>query len=157
MLDIQPVIMVQIADRAWTLEALHCACVMARARSAQIALVEMTPVMQPSYLGTELAYLALSESDRMNSLEYQATLEDYGVEFSLYRITYLSLVDAIVEAADYVNAEVVFATIPWSIIPFWQTFQRRQLRRRLARNRREWIEAPTYPRAQFPENVAIEA
>jgi nucleotide-binding universal stress UspA family protein len=39
-----PIIMVQIADRKWTLEALHRACALARDVNAEIVLLTMLPV-----------------------------------------------------------------------------------------------------------------
>ena len=58
----KPTIMVQIADRAWTLDALHCACQMARRSAAVIALVSMIPVQHTGWLGTEWGIMNFSHT-----------------------------------------------------------------------------------------------
>jgi hypothetical protein len=138
------VIMVQIVDREWTMEALHCACLMARKMSATIALVEMIPVQHPSYLGTDLGYIHFSEEEQRDVIDYEETVEDYGVEFVTHVFQYMTLANAISQVADHVDARVVFATLPDSIFSVWRNFQLKGLRRSLARNHRELIEHPLY-------------
>ena len=145
-MDTQTVIMVQIADRAWTLEALHCAGVMAREKSAKIALVKMIPVQHVGWLGTDFGNLNLSEQEQHDIADYQTTLEDYGVEAKLCLFQYATLADALVQAAEYVEAQVVFATLPASIIPFWHSYQLHDMRRHFAHDGREFVEQPIYPR-----------
>ena len=145
----ETVIMVQIADRDWTLEALHCAGVMARERAAhegasKIALVKMIPVQHLGWLGTEMGYIDLSEKDQQELTDYVETLEDYGVEYDLYPFQYATLPDAIVQVAEHLDAQVVFATLPASRIPFWQRFQFSEVRRHLAQNQRELVERLEY-------------
>ena len=149
-METQSVMMVQIADRSWTLEALHCAGVMARAKSATIALVMMVPVQHLGWLGTDFGYLNISEQERREIDDYQNTLEDYGVEFELCLFQYATLADALVQAAEYVHAQVVFATLPKSVIPSWHRYQLRNLRRQFAHDQREFIEQPTYARITPP-------
>jgi hypothetical protein len=132
-----PIIMVQIANRQWTLDALHRACILARERNAAIALMKMVPVQHVAWLGTEFGNMNFTEQDRADMRDYEATVEDYGIRCSAHVFQFVTLAEAISEAADYVDAQIVFATLPKSIIPFWQQFQLRRLRTLLARHRRE--------------------
>jgi hypothetical protein len=149
-MDIQTVIMVQIADRAWMLDALHCACLLARKMSAKIALMKMIPVQHFLWLGSELGYENFSIQDQRELAEYEDKMEDYGVEFSVDFFQYTSLPEAILQAAEYVNARVVIATLPRSIIPFWGSFQLDRLRRCLSRQERELIEQPAHDLRSLP-------
>jgi hypothetical protein len=143
-MDAQIVIMVQINGRRWTLEALHCACLLARRISAKIALVKMIPDQYYSSIGIDLGFLNFSEQDRSELSDYQATIEDYGVEYSIHFYYYVTLAWAIGQAAEHVNAQIVFATLPRSITPFWRSFQLQGLRRYLSRQQRELNEQPAY-------------
>ncbi len=155
----ETVIMLQIADRDWTLEALHCAGRMAREQSAKIALVKMIPVQHLGWLGTDMGYLNLSEQDEQEIADYAATLEDYGVEYDFYPFQYATLADALVQAADYLHARVVFATLPASRIPFWRSYQLHDLNRHFARDGRSLIDRPLYAPAlsPAPESVLAQA
>jgi len=127
----QSVIMVQISNRAWTLAALHSACVLARKMSAKVALVEMIPVQHVSWLGTDLGYMNFTDAMRADFVEYQAVVEDYGIECTPVLFQYDSFADAVAQAAEYVGAKMVFAHIPDSRIPFWTKFQLWSLNRQL--------------------------
>ena len=76
------IIMVQIADCEWTMDALHRACRLGRTMPTHIALVKMIPVQHVSWLGTELGNRNYSEKDLHDIINYEATIEDYGIEFS---------------------------------------------------------------------------
>lgn len=143
-MDSQTRIMVNIADRTWTMEALHCACIMARKTSAKIVLMKMIPVQHPGLLGTNLGYINFSYQEQQDVEDYEATIKDYSVEFSSHLFQYMTLGDAISKAAQEVKAQIVFATLPASLIPFWHDFQTQGLRRRLARHQRQLIENPSY-------------
>jgi hypothetical protein len=140
----ESVVMVQIANREWTLEALHCACLLARNTSARIALVKMIPVQHASWLGTEWGYMYFTPQEQADFTDYQATIEDYGVPFTPLMLQYVTLAEATIQAAEHVNAQIVFARIPESRIPLWTKFQRRLLTRQLARQKRQWIQYPAY-------------
>jgi hypothetical protein len=105
----------------------------------------MIPVQHPGWLGTEWGYLNVTEQEQADFADYQATIEDYGVEFTALLFQYDSLAEAIAQAAEYVNAQIVFATIPESAIPFWTRFQRWSLSRQLTCQNRQWIPHPVYP------------
>ena len=148
-------IMVQISDREWTLEALHRACLLARITSANIALVQMIPVQHPRWLGTDMGYMNFTDQDRVEFTDYQATIEDYGVEFTPLLFQYATLAEAIAQAAEHVNAQAVFARIPESIIPFWTKFQVWWLNRQLERQQCKLIQNPVYDTEAL--EVVIEA
>ena len=143
-MNTKPTFVVQIADREWTLEALHCACLLARNTSAQIALIKMIPVPHAGWLGTEWGYMKFTDQDEADFTDYQATLEDYGVEFAPLLFQYITLAEAMADVAVYVNAQIVFAKIPESIIPFWTTVQRWLLGRQFAQQNRQWVQYPVY-------------
>lgn len=143
-MNTSPILLVNIADHAWTLEAIHCACQMARRTGGSIALVKLVAVQHPSWLGTDLGYIQFSQDERAAMDEYIATLEDYGVEHTLTVIQYITFTDALAAAADVLNASTVFGALPRTMIPFWQAYQRWALRHRFERSQREWVEYPRY-------------
>jgi hypothetical protein len=130
------IIMVQVANTQWNCEALHCACILARRNVAKLALVKMIPVQHTSWLGTEWGGLNLSLQDSIELEECKATAQDYGVKYSTHLFQYLNLSDALVEAADYVKADVVFATLPKHLLPWWKRMRMDYLHCQLARQQR---------------------
>lgn len=151
----ESIILVQIADRAWTLEALHCACLLARQTAARIALVKMIPVQHPGWLGTDAGYMNFTPAEQADFADYQATIEDYGVAFTALTLQYVTLAEALIQAAEYVNAQVVFARIPEYGIPLWARFQHWTLQRTFVRQGRQWIQHPVY--ATSAGSVLVEA
>lgn len=150
-------IMVHIGERAWTAETLHSACVLARKTGAEIALVKMVPVQHFGWLGTDLGYRLLAEHDQEELRDYELTLEDYGIQYSLRVMQYAALGDALVQAAESVGAQIVFAQLPNSVVPYWHEFQMAMLRHRLARQQRQLLEqAPGVPEPLVgePETVS---
>lgn len=140
----KPVIMVQIANYEWTMEALHCACLLARQMAARLVLVEPILVPYPSLLGTEWGYMNITRQDRVHLENYQATLEDYHVEFRHLPFQCVSLTGATIQIAEALDARVIFARLPRSIFPFWTKFQRRLIERQFACQKRQWIIYPVY-------------
>jgi hypothetical protein len=138
----QPVIMVQVADPAWTWDVLHAACKLARACGGVIELVHMVHARHLSYLGSELGYLELSSEDQQSLQVYADTAEDYGVTCGVTLYQYCTLYEAIVGAADMVAADIVFAKLPKSMIPFWSDCQFELLRVRLSRQHIELFKEP---------------
>jgi hypothetical protein len=72
----------------------------------------------------------------------------------------LSTLEAVVEAADCLNADVVFARVPDSRIPYWYSVRRWMLKRRLAAARRQIFTldipaTPGIPGAAFEQAPAI--
>ena len=124
-------IMIQVADERWTMEALHLACAMARDGESVISLVRFMEVGHPSYLGTNMGYIAPTQQEYRELQEYQATAEDYGVELDVCSIQCLSALDVIAQAAHELEADVVFVRVPESSIPSWRKMQRWTLERSL--------------------------
>ncbi len=130
-------IMVQVTDYRQTLATLHFACAMALNVKARIVLVKMLPAQYPGWLGTDWGSWNFSDQDHADMQEYQATAEDYGVEATGEIFQYLTLPEAIADAADYVDAQFVFATLPDGTMPFWRKIQAWMLRRRLVQHGRQ--------------------
>jgi hypothetical protein len=145
-------IMIQISDHEWTLEALHYACLLARNTSATIALVQMIPVQHLSWLGTDFGYINVTPDEQSNFAEYQVAIEDYGVEFTPLLFQYDSLAEAIAQAAEHVDAQIVFAKLPEGVFPLATRLERWMLGRQLARQQRQWIQRPTY-HTETPKNT----
>src|SRR5690349_11287115 len=127
-------IMVQMADNQWTLSALHLAFALSRRTSSKVVLVKFVSVTHAQWLGTAIGRKPLTVSEQDALASYQATAEDYGVPFTFYTMQYITLLDAIVQAAGQVNAQAVFANLEPSIIPFWHRFQLWRLRQSLQHN-----------------------
>ncbi len=132
----KPIIMVQIADRAWTLDAVHCACRMARCSPAVIALVSMISVQHPSWLGTDWGNLDFNDAAKNDLEDYQATVLDYGLDCRLIRGQYLDFAGGLADVAEQLHAQIVFAKLPKTLIPVWRHLQAWLLNRRFSKQRR---------------------
>lgn len=132
----QPV-MVQIADYQPTLQAFHQACTLARKYDAQVVLLKLQPVQHLSWLGTDFGQQALTEQDAIELSSFQDTAEDYGVPLHLIVFQYAMFPEAISDAADHVDAQIIFARLPTSHIPGWGQYQLRMLHHRLSRHQRQ--------------------
>jgi hypothetical protein len=138
-------ILVQMADHPWTLSALHLAFAMSRRTDAEVALVKFVSVTHAQWLGTSLGDKQLTTSERDALAAYQATAEDYGIPLVLHTMQYVTLLDAIVQAAEQVDAQAVFANLEPGIIPLWHRFQLWRLQQILQHNKRQFysLEQPT--------------
>ncbi len=130
-------IMVQTGEYRATLEAVHLAAAMARDQRAQLVLFEMIAVSQPAWLGTELGNVGRTERSRREMASYRAVAEEYGVPVTLQPFQYVTLLGAIVDAADFVDARSVFAVLPEASLPFWHRFRVWLLRQQLGSRGRE--------------------
>lgn len=124
-------VMVCISDHKWTLNALHLACALGRNTGMEVVLVKMLPVQQVGWLGTDLGLTNFSEQDYVEICGYQKIAEDYGVQISPRLFQFVTLRDAIADAADHFQAGAVFATLPRSSIPYWRKYQLWSLTHRL--------------------------
>ena len=138
----KPVVMVQVAEPEWTGRVLHAACRLGRSCGAEIALVYLLRVPHLRYLGSSLGYADISEEDMHSLQAYADTAEDYGLPCSLTLYQYCDLYAAIVDAADLVDADIVFAKLPKSAIPFWSDCQFEMLRVRLSHRHVELFNEP---------------
>ena len=132
----QQTVLVCIADQPWTLNALHLACALALNNGFPLALVKMLPVRHLSWLGTDLGYENFGEQDYIELKDYQEVAEDYGVLIVPHYFQFVTLSDAIVDAAEHVNAREVFATLPRSAIHYWRKYQLWSLAQQLQRQQR---------------------
>src|SRR5258706_7028624 len=130
-------IMVNVAANRWTMAAMHMACALARQLGTEIALVKLIPTQHVQWLGTSLADQPLTTSEYQALVSYDLTAQDYNVPVVLYKMPYMFLRDAIVDAADAIDAAIVFATLPPSRIALWHDFQIWRLRRQLASHSRQ--------------------
>ena len=151
-------IMVQMAERKWTVDALHLACAMARGNNAEIALIRMISVPHVQWLGTDMAYCAPTVEEQHNIQSYAAIAGEYGVTLTVNALPYSTLTDAIADTADYLNAAIVFASIPQSVASYWHRFQVWNLRRRLASQGRKLytLEKPAdVPAADWTPSILV--
>jgi hypothetical protein len=130
-------IMVQMADERWTLAAINDACNLARKMGAKIALLHLMRVQHLGYLGTNFGMVAPTTREYRNMHDYAAIAEAYDVEMMVTPMQCVSPLEAVADAADQLDAEVVFAYIPQSHIPYWRKFQIRQLEHSLKAHQRQ--------------------
>ena len=129
-------ILVQMADRQWTEEALHLACAMARNTESNVTLMRMIHAQHYSWLGTSLGYEMLSSDESDAIWAYKAVAQKYNVELRVQPMQWISYVGAIVDASDQLDAEVVFANVPQRALPLWRRFEIWDLRRQLEQRQR---------------------
>lgn len=129
-------ILVQMSSYRWTMQAVHFACALARYSPSQVQLLRLIPVMQPGYLGTDYGYSSPSLREQKTIQECCATAEDYQVKLTLHTMQYVTECEALCDAADVLDADIVFAHIPESIIPYWQKFRIWRLKHRLSAHHR---------------------
>ena len=129
-------ILVQLADRRWTLEATHLACQLARVLGAEIVFIKMVPVQHIEWLGTELGYRDFTAEDYENLEDYAATAEDYSVPCSVHRYQYITFPEGICDVTEIYGTQLVFAK-PIHKIKFIRQIQSRLLRAALTRQNRQ--------------------
>jgi len=130
-------ILVQMSERQWTLSAVHLAYALARNTKAKIILLQLIPVAHPSYLGTRFGYTQPTSQEEDDIEAYEVIAEAYEATFTLQPMQCLTPLEALVDAADQLDADAVFAYVPPSRIPYWQAFQKWVLNRRLSAAHRE--------------------
>lgn len=126
------IIVVEMADQQWTMQAMHLASAMARNTNGKVILLHLMRVNNPALLNTELGNKPPTVEEYEAIDNYTSIAEDYGVETVLQPMQYESYVEAIVQSAEYVGASAVFARVPEAIIAFWRKFQLWNMQRQLA-------------------------
>ncbi len=116
-------VIVQIADPQWTTHALHLASALARNTNSHVILLNMMLAQNPGLLGTDIAVSLPTWEEYKQFHEYGAICEDYGVEFALQHMQYISLTGALREATQILNADALFAKAPDSPFSLWNKFQ----------------------------------
>jgi hypothetical protein len=149
------IILVQLADHQWTMPAVHLASALARTINAKIILLYLTQVPHLSYLGTPFGYTPPTPQQYAAIDEYAATAEDYGIEISLQIMQCITPLEALLDAAEQLQANAVFAYVPESRIPYWQRFQKWLLQRRVAKIHRQLfiLDRPQHDTDRLPTIV----
>jgi nucleotide-binding universal stress UspA family protein len=124
-------VLVQAADESWTTQAMHLAAALARNEGGEVALLRLLPVQHLEYLGTPLGDESPTSQEYDDLKQYAATAEDYGVELTVYTMQCFAPLDAVAQAAELVDAQVVFASVPPSHIPYRQRLRTWWLAHRL--------------------------
>jgi hypothetical protein len=122
-------IVVQLSNRAWTMEAMHLACALARNIGGEIALLHLAPANNPGLLGWGVTPPTPAEYEQMK--DYASVAEDYGVAFTVQPMQYVSMPDALAQVAEVLNAVALFAHIPASRVAVWRRFQLWNIRRQM--------------------------
>jgi hypothetical protein len=130
-------ILVQMSDKSWTTQAIHLACALARHNEAEVVLLRLIQVRHPGLLGTNLGDREMTSRELQDLSAYDATARDYAIGLSVRQMQCATALDALVDAADQIDADVVFAHIDKSYLPFWRRFQIWALERRLAASHRQ--------------------
>jgi hypothetical protein len=121
-------IMVQLSDVQWTREAMHLASALAVNTGSRVVLLQLIEVNHPALLGWDLA----PGSAKQEQIEDCAAIaEDYGVEFHLQPMQYVTLTDALAQAVETHEASALFANIPEGKLPFWRRVELWNLNRQL--------------------------
>jgi hypothetical protein len=124
--------MVQLANAEWTQQAMHLACAMAFRNQTEVVLIRFMPVPHMGLVGEDMDNVKLSRPEQELVNGCHAIAQEYHVQLHFMNFQFYALTDALVDAAAYVNAQAVFATIPTRLIPYWQQFELWNMRRKLA-------------------------
>ncbi|MCC6804860.1 MAG: hypothetical protein IT319_18395 [Anaerolineae bacterium] len=123
-------IMVQMSGDAWTREAMHHACTLARGQGTHVTLLRLVPVL-PAWLGSAFGWSSPDFHEWKRLGEYRATAEDYGVELVVQPMQYVSFHDAVFQAACLLNAGCVLVDAPSSNFSLLGSLRMLNLERRL--------------------------
>lgn len=129
-------VMLVSGEPQWTAKAFHLACAMARSNSGRVTLVKMVAVGHPILLGSPEGSRYVSHKEMAALTELAATADRYGVPVHIAVCQFANYANALVDAAEQLDAAAVFAALPASHIPFWSRFQQWRVERSLARSQR---------------------
>lgn len=124
-------ILIQFAEARWTDEAVVQACVLARNSQARVVVLRLMHMPYAAYLGTEIGYVPPTMQERARLDDYGATAEDYGVELTVEAMQCISSAGCLVQAVECFDADLIFAYISPSRIPYWHRFQAWRMREAL--------------------------
>ncbi|MBX3063797.1 MAG: universal stress protein [Anaerolineae bacterium] len=129
----QKTILVLLTENAeWMNEAIHQAAQLARRTGYPLAVLKMIPVQHTSWLASAPTYIEHSDAELKILKTAQATAEDYGVEICMEPFQYVTLPEAIYDAAMHYQAAVLYATLPTKWLEFWRQHKINWLNRALA-------------------------
>lgn len=124
-------ILIQMADRQWTEEALHLACAMARSDHSEVMLLNLVPAQHYGWLGTSLGVAGMSSEESSYIWNCKAIAARYGIDLCVQPFQYMTLIGALVDSVDEFDARALFARVPQSAIPLWSRYERWDLRRQM--------------------------
>lgn len=152
-------ILVHMANLKWTTQALHLACALARNDQARVVLLRLIEVQHVRTLGTDYANVPFTPQEYTNLVEYNATAEDYGVDISVAQIQCAYPLEAVINAAQQLNADMVFVHVPDSRIPLLKKLRLWQLERMFAKTQRQFytLETPHNTIIQPAQSPAVAA
>jgi hypothetical protein len=124
-------LVVHMFDLAWTQQALHLACQRARESRAEVCLLRLIPVRYARWLGTEFASQTAIGLMYADLAEHIATVEDYGFHLNIHHMFSMTVDEALLQAAQHLNAVAVFTQPQQSVLPYWGWLQARRLEKML--------------------------
>lgn len=98
----------------------------------------MVPVQHVGWMETDLGYRHLTETAATKIRDCLATVEDYGFQAEVVEFQYPTWLEGTLQAADYVNASVVYAAKPAAAWATWGRFLAWLIQRGLERQERVW-------------------
>jgi hypothetical protein len=116
-------ILVQFAAARWMDEAVAQACVLARNSQARIVVLRLMHLPHPSYLRTDFGYVPATPQELFRLETYRRAAVTCGVELILEAMQSISSGDALVQAVAHFDADLLFAYVPPSWIPYWPRYQ----------------------------------
>ncbi|MCL4250016.1 MAG: hypothetical protein KJ065_17855 [Anaerolineae bacterium] len=139
-----PIVMVEMDDLRWTAEALKAACPEAKQIGGKVVVALLLSESQCTLAGLDPDNYAFTQAEYDELRQYRAIAEEHGVEIDARVFEYRDLAEGIVQAADALNAAVVYAHLPATLLPFQHQRQVRHLERELDSHHHELrnFEAP---------------
>lgn len=126
------IILVQLSEHDWTLQAVHFACAMARSQRADVILLRLDYVRHPMHLGTEYGRTPPSEEEIEVYWACASIAEQYDVTLQFKSIQCATKVGALLTAGDEHAAAAIFVHFPVHHIAYWRRFQIWKLNKSLA-------------------------
>ncbi|MCC6614104.1 MAG: hypothetical protein IT320_11550 [Anaerolineae bacterium] len=139
-----PIVMVEMGSLRWTIEAMRAACPEAKRIGAKVVVTLLMPESQCTLAGIDPETYVFSADEQNEVREYQAIADMHGVELQTRAFEYHDLAHGIVDAADALDAQVVYAHLPATLLPFQHQRQVRHLAKELGSHHHELrnFEAP---------------
>jgi hypothetical protein len=139
--------MIQMSTSQWTQSALSLAFAISHRENLDVVLVKFIDVPHVQWLGSALGHKNFTPAEYAALIAYRTIAEDNGIDLNVTTMQYVTLFDAVLNAAEQLNAQTVFACLEPSIIPYWHKYQVGRLERRLRGQGRQFysLEQPVTP------------
>jgi hypothetical protein len=105
-------IVVQLETAAWTTRAMHFACSMARQTGGEVVLLQLIEVHNIGALGHGFDTVPYGSEFYGLAHECEKIARQYGVPVALQQMEYTTRNDALAQAAEALEASVLFAPMP---------------------------------------------